>query len=123
MLYSFVGMPPVFVVSRDWDLRGAVRAELRHAGVDARGMETVDDLGVAIAAGTVPSVVVVDGAELQNPVARAALENIAGQVAVLVVDSSVSPAPPLPGSQLMQRPVQVKEIVGRVLAMLRGGTA
>jgi hypothetical protein len=123
MLYSFVGMPPVFVVSRDWDLRGAVRAELRHAGVDARGMETVDDLGVAIAAGTVPSVVVVDGAELQNPVARAALENIAGQVAVLVVDSSVSPAPPLPGSQLMQRPVQVKEIVGRVLAMLRGGAA
>lgn len=123
MLYSFAGMPPVFVISRDWDLRGAVRAELRQAGIDARGMETVDDLGAAIAAGTVPSVVVVDGAELQNPVARAALENIAGQVAVLVVDSRVSPAPPLPGSQLMQRPVQVKEIVGRVLAMLRSEAA
>lgn len=123
MLYSFVGMSPVFVISRDWDLRGAVRAELREAGIDARGAKTIDDLGVAIAAGTVPSVVVVGGAELQNPVARAALKNIAGQVAVLVVDSHVSPAPPLPGSQLMQRPVQVKEIVGRVLAMLRGEAA
>jgi len=37
-----------------------------------------------------------------------------------VVDSRLDPAPPLPGATTMLRPVQIKEIVGRILAMLPG---
>jgi hypothetical protein len=39
-------------------------------------------------------------------------------VPLLVIDSRLNPAPPLPGGQTILKPVQVKEIVARVLAML-----
>jgi len=119
MLYSRLGMSAVLVISREWGLRGAVRAELRHAGIDARGLESVDDLGRTIAAGTAPAAVVIDGAELQSLAARNAVENLAGRVALLIVDSRVSPAPPVRGALFLKRPVQVKQIVAWVLATLQ----
>jgi len=112
-------MSAVLVISREWGLRGAVRAELRHAGIDARGLESVDDLGRTIAAGTAPAAVVIDGAELQSLAARNAVENLAGRVALLIVDSRVSPAPPVRGALFLKRPVQVKQIVAWVLATLQ----
>ena len=111
-------MPVVFIVSREWDLRGAVRAELREAGIAAMGMETVDDMARAIAGGIAPDLVVLDGEYLHDPHTRQALQNLAPRVALLVIDSRLNPAPPLPGVQVLLRPVQVKEIVARVLAML-----
>jgi len=111
-------MPVVFVVSRDWTLRAAVRAELREAGVDALGLETADDIGKTLAGGVAPSLVVVDAAELEAQSAREALGNLARTVAVLVVDSRVAPAPEFPGAERLQRPVSVGEIVARVLARL-----
>ena len=111
-------MPVVFIVSGEWDLRGAVRAELREAGIEALGMETVEELARAIAAGLAPSLVVLDGAQLHKTETRTALQNLASRVPLLVIDSRVNPAPPLPGSQAIPRPVQVKEIVARILAML-----
>ena len=111
-------MPVVFVVSREWDLRGAVRAELREAGIAAMGMETVDDMARTIAGGVAPDLVVLDGDYLHHPPTRQAVQNLASRVPVLVVDSRANPAPPLPGAELLSRPVQVKEIVARVLARL-----
>ena len=111
-------MPVVFIVSGEWDLRGAVRAELREAGIEALGMETVEDMAQMIARGTAPALVVLDGAQLHRPETRQALENLGFRVPLLVIDSRVSPAPPLPGAQTILRPVQVKEIVARVLAIL-----
>lgn len=111
-------MPVVFVVSGEWDLRGAVRAELREAGVDALGMESVEDMARMIARGMAPALVVLDGAQLQRPETRQALQNLSSRLPVLVIDSRMSPAPPLPGAQTIFRPVQVREIVARVLAML-----
>lgn len=111
-------MPTVFVVSRDWTLRTAVRAELRERGVDALGLETADDVGQALARGTMPSAVVIDSAELDTSLARAEMENLARQVAVLVIDSRVTPGPGLPGAETLQRPVSVGDIVARVLALL-----
>jgi DNA-binding response OmpR family regulator len=111
-------MPVVFIVSHEWDLRGAVRAELREAGIAAIGMQAVDDMARTIAGGIVPDLVVLDGKYLHDPPTRQALQNLASRVPVLVVDSRLNPAPPLPGAQLLTRPVQVKEIVARVLARL-----
>lgn len=111
-------MPVVFIVSGEWDLRGAVRAELREAGIEALGMETVEELARTIAAGLAPSLVVLDGAQLHKTETRRALQTLASRVPLLVIDSRLNPAPPLPGAQTILKPVQVKEIVASVLAML-----
>jgi DNA-binding response OmpR family regulator len=116
--YPKFRMPVVFIVSGEWDLRGAVRAELREAGVDALGMETVEDMAKAIAGGIAPDLVLLDGSYLHNPQTRQALQNIAARLPLLVVDSRLHPAPALPGAQIILRPVQVKDILARVLAML-----
>lgn len=108
----------MFIVSGDWDLRGAVRAESREAGIEALGLETVEDMARVIAGGIAPSLVVLDGAQSHNPGMRRALENLSSRVPFLVIDSRLDPAPPLPGATTMRRPVQIKEIVARILAML-----
>ena len=108
----------MFIVSGDWDLRGAVRAELREAGIEALGLETVEDMARVIAGGIAPSLVVLDGAQLQNQEIRQALENLSSRVSLLVIDSRLDPAPPLPGATTMLRPVQIKEIVARILTNL-----
>jgi len=113
-------MPVVFLVSGEWELRGAVRAELREAGVQALGMQTVDDMAQTIAGGVVPALVVVDGSCLQKPQTRQALQSAARRLPLLIIDSRLYPTPPLPGAQIIRRPVQVKEIVARVLSMLGG---
>jgi len=118
MLYFASKMPVVFIVSREWDLRGAVRAELRQAGIEALGTETVEDMAKMIAGGLAPSLVVLDGSELHKTETHQALEHLTSRVPLLVVDSRLNPAPPVPGAQTIRRPVQVKEIVDRVLAML-----
>jgi DNA-binding response OmpR family regulator len=118
MLYSATGMPVVFIVSGDWDLRGAVRAELREAGIEALGLETVEDMARVIAGGIAPSLVVIDGAQLRNSEMRRALENLSSGVPFLVIDSRLDPAPPLPGATIVLRPVQIREIVARILTML-----
>jgi DNA-binding response OmpR family regulator len=118
MLYCGREMPVVFIVSNEWDLRGAVRAELREVGIEALGMESVEDMARVIAAGIAPSLVVLDGAQLENAQMRQALENLSSRVPLLVVGSRITPAPSLPGATTILRPVQIKEIVARVLAML-----
>jgi DNA-binding response OmpR family regulator len=118
MPYSASEMPVVFIVSGDWDLRGAVRAELREAGIEALGLETVEDMARVIAGGIAPSLVVLDGAQLHNQEIRQALENLSSRVPLLVIDSRLDPAPRLPGATTVLRPVQIKEIVARLLTML-----
>lgn len=111
-------MPVVFIVSGEWHLRGALRAELREAGIEALGMETVEDMAQAIAGGIAPAVIVLDGSYLHSPQARQALQNVVSRLPLLVVDSRLNPAPPLAGAQIILRPVQLKDIVERVLATL-----
>jgi len=111
-------MPVVFVVSRDWTLRTALRAELRERAIDALGLETADDIGKALAQGIVPSVVVIDSAELEHELPREQIANLAKQVAVLVIDSRVLPAPPIPSTERLERPITIGEIAARVLAHL-----
>jgi hypothetical protein len=118
MLYSASKMPVVFIVSGEWDLRGAVRAELREVGIEALGMESVEDMARMIAGGIAPALVVLDGAQLGGPETREALQNLSSRLPLLVIDSRLNPAPPLLDASTILRPVQVKEIVARVLEML-----
>lgn len=111
-------MPVVFIVSGDWNLRGAVRAELHEAGIEALGLETVEDMARVIAGGIAPSLIVLDGAQLHNPEIRQALENLSIRVPLLVIDSRFDPAASLPRATTMLRPVLIREIVARILAML-----
>jgi hypothetical protein len=123
MLYSASKMPVVFIVSGEWDLRGAVRAELQEAGIEALGIETVEDMVRTIAGGSAPSLVVLDGAQLHKAQTRQALQNLSTRVPLLVIDSRLSPAPPLPRAQTILRPVRVKDIVAQVLIMLSSRTS
>ena len=116
--HSQKSMPVVLVVSSDWTLRTMVRAELREANIEALGMRATSDMADALAHGVVPSLIVVDGAELKNAAAREVLENLARNVTVLVVDSRTTPAPALPGAEVLLRPVRVQDIVSQVVAHL-----
>ncbi len=129
MLYSKFGMPAVFVISEDWILRTTVRAELRHLGIEALGMESADEVARMIARGTTPSVVVVDStAANATPASREALHNLARRMPVIVVASrpgiSGEAGTPLDGAAaVLYRPVRVGEIVARVQQLLAGQAA
>ena len=109
-------MPVVFVISSDCTLRTMVRAELREAGIMALGMQETGDLEEVLIRGIVPSSIVLDGVELEDPKAQNTLGTLAQNVAVLVVDSAIRPARPLAGTEVLHRPVQVRDVVSRVLA-------
>jgi DNA-binding response OmpR family regulator len=119
-----VGMPMVFVISKDWTLRVAMRAELLHEGIEALGMESADDAARVLAEGTAPSAIVLDAAEGAASTARAALSHLAKRVPVVVVASRTESAPPIEGAAaLVYRPVRVGEIVARVKQLLAGQAA
>ena len=112
-------MPTVFIISPDWTLRATVRAELREAGVEALGMESADDAAREIAAGRMPSAVVLDGA-----VTGEGLVSLSRSVPVIVVASRTEPSQPPAGvAAVLYRPVRVGEIVARVHEVLRGHAA
>ena len=135
MLYSGQRMPSVFVLAHDWTLRTAVRAELRERGIDALGMDSAEDAGRAIASGQLPSALVVEATAefVSNP----AIQNLMSRVPTVLIASRTEKIPPVPtglggtglGSEgqyrgvLLYRPVQVGEIVARVLDFLRRGEA
>ncbi len=110
-------MPIVFVIGEDWTLRGLVRAELREHGVEALGMETADEAARAVAAGTMPSALVLDATSLRG--ALSALELLSRSVPVVVVASPGASAPAWAAAVLI-KPVSVGEIVARVENLLQG---
>jgi len=121
-------MPRVFIVSNDWTLRAAVRAELRDAHFDARGMDAIADVGEAIAQGIAPAAVVLDAAMEIGPAQRQAIANLAQRVPLVVVASRIEPGA---GAQewlgktaaVLFRPVRVGDIVACVKKILRGEAA
>ena len=104
--------PVVFIVSGEWDLRGACEPNCAKAGIEALGMETVEDMAQSHCrrhrsgrGGSGRRVICIAHET------RQALQNLVSRLPVLVIDSRLNPAPPLPGAQTILRPVQVKEIV------------
>jgi hypothetical protein len=127
MLYCRYRMPLVFVIAQDWTLRTAVRAELRERGIDALGMDCAEDIGRAIASGQMPAAVVLEGThELAS---SAAIRNLMGRVPTILIASRTEKIPLPEGLNengaprkytgvALYRPVQVGEIVSRVLDIL-----
>jgi DNA-binding response OmpR family regulator len=112
-------MPTVFVIGEDWQLRATVRAELREQGVEAMGMESLDEAAQAIAQGTAPAAVVFDATT--GDVSRPILESLARRVPVIVVASRTQAAPiPESVARVLWRPVRVAEIVAKVEEVLKG---
>lgn len=115
-------MPTVFVIGKDWTLRSLVRAELREHGVEALGMESVDDAAQLLARGTMPSVVVLDTTAAGEP--AAALGPLAGRVPLVIVASHAESTPALEkAAAVLYKPVSVGEIVARVERLLKGVAA
>jgi hypothetical protein len=136
-------MPVVFVIARDSKLRVAVRAELRERGIEALGMESPDEAGRAVAAGEMPSVVVIEG--LPELIADAAIQQLMKRVPTVVVASriekiSLASEATLPAvhmaeresrlaaqasinirGKILYRPVTVGEIVTQVLELMKQG--
>jgi DNA-binding NarL/FixJ family response regulator len=121
MLYSRCRMPVAFIVARDRMLRAGVRAELRGHGIEALGMEEIGDAAAAIAEGTAPSVIVVEG--MADLAGAAALARLARRVPVIVVASRMTPLTPPAGAKMMFRPVTVGEVVAEVERILKGTEA
>ncbi len=115
-------MPIVFVIGKDWTLRAGVRAELREMGVEALGMESVDDAARAIAGGIAPSAVVLEATT--GDAASPAMSLLAKRVPLLVVASRTEPTTAIEGAAaVLYRPVRVGEVVARVQRLLQGHAA
>lgn len=112
-------MPTVFVIGKDWMLRAGVRAELRELGIEALGMETLADAQAALAAGTLPSAVVLE-ADAADPT----LAQLARRAPLLVVASRTVETPAIAAAAaVLYRPVRVGEVVARVKQLLEGQAA
>jgi hypothetical protein len=119
MLYSRARMPVVFVVANDWTLRSAIRAELRHLGIAALGMDIPDDVGRAIAADEMPAVIVVEGTA---PLAlHPAIQNLMRTVPAILIASRTETVPLPLVTRVFYRPVRIGEIVAAVRESLQGG--
>jgi hypothetical protein len=114
-------MPVVFVIATDWTLRAAVRAQLRELGIDALGMDSLDDAGRALANNQMPSAIVLEAtAELAgNP----AIDNLVKRVATVLIASRTETVPLPPVVAVLYRPVSIGDIVAKVRELLAHGHA
>jgi hypothetical protein len=109
-------MPVVFVIAPDWTMRTPVRAELRETGIDALGMDSVDDASFAIASGGLPNVVVLEAtAELLG---NLRIQILVQHVPAILIASRPATVPLPEGATVLYRPVRIAEIVTRVSELL-----
>jgi DNA-binding NtrC family response regulator len=128
MLYFAARMPEVFVVSNDWILRAALRAELLETGLGVRGMESLSSVSKALASGEFPAVVVLDAAMVGTPGDGATIANLAKHSCLLVIASHVQPPAGAAewmrsAAAILHRPVRIGEIVARVKEIVKGQAA
>jgi len=107
----------VFVIATDWKLRAGVRAELRELGIEAMGMDSVDDAGKAIARNEMPGAIVLEATgELMG---GAGVQDLVARVPTIVIASRTETVEIPQGAEVMYRPVSVGEIVERVRKILK----
>lgn len=114
-------MPVVFIIAEDWTLRSGVRAELRERGIEALGMESASDAGIALAADDMPAVIVLDAGS--KAAADPAIQQLAARVPTVLVASRTQSGPTLRAAKIFYRPVRIAEIVSAVLELVKGQTA
>jgi hypothetical protein len=112
-------MPVVFVIAKDWKLRATVRAELRERGIHALGMDSVEDVGRALAGGEMPAVIVLEAnAELAG---GPAIHGLVARVPTVLVASRVETVALPRVAAVFYRPVRIWEIVEKVSELLGRG--
>jgi hypothetical protein len=112
-------MPVVFVIAKDWKLRATVRAELRERGIHALGMDSVEDVGRALAGGEMPAVIVLEAnAELAG---GPAIHGLVARVPTVLVASRVETVALPRVAAVFYRPVRIREIVEKVSELLGRG--
>jgi hypothetical protein len=115
-------LPTVFVISEDWTLRTALRAELIEQGTEALGFDCADDALHAAADGHWPALVVADDSALEP--SKPELAALLRRSSLLLITSGAGAAPELPpGAVTMRRPVRVAKITARVRQILEGQPA
>lgn len=102
-------------------LRAGVRAELREQGINALGTENAADVSGALAAGEVPSVVVIDGNA--KAASDPAVQQLAGRVPAIVIAPRTTTISLGSAAKVLFRPVQVSDIVNAVIELVRGKSA
>ena len=114
-------MPVVFVIASDWTLRTAVRAELRELGIEALGMDSLDDAGRTLASNQMPAAIVLEGtAEL---IGNSAIQNLVNWVPTILIASRTETVPLPPVAAVLYRPVRIGDIVAKVREFLARGHA
>lgn len=116
-------MTQICIVGRDWKFRALVRAELREQGYEALGLETLDEVGKAVAAGELsPAAIVFDLSETDDRDRDlSTLRSLALSLPVILIashsnlpDSSTVPA----SVTTLFRPLTVADIVSHVRARM-----
>ena len=109
-------MPVVFIIAPDRTLRTALRAELRESGIDARGMDSPNDVAYARASAQIPNVIVVEATpELLDDIR---IQSLLRRVPAILIASRTVPVPLPPTAAILYRPVRIADIVASVNDLL-----
>jgi DNA-binding response OmpR family regulator len=112
-------MPTVFVIAEEWLLRANARAQLRDQGIEALGMETMDDAAQAIAQGTLPDAIVLDAGSAAAADPR--VPQLAARAPLIVVAYRSTASPALDSAAtVLWRPLSIGEVVEKVRELLKG---
>jgi hypothetical protein len=109
-------MPVIFVIAFDWKLRTAVRAELLEAGIKAMGMDSADQVGLAIAAGEFPSAIMLEATP--QLAGDPAVKQLVERVPTVLVASRTETVDLPPVAVVLYRPVRIGEIVQELQKLL-----
>jgi DNA-binding response OmpR family regulator len=109
-------MPVVFIIAPDRTLRTALRAELRESGIDARGMDSPNDVAYARASAQIPNVIVVEATpEILDDIR---IQSLLRRVPAILIASRTLTIPLPPTAAILYRPVRIADIVARINELL-----
>jgi hypothetical protein len=110
-----------FVIATDRKLRTAVWVELRELGIEALGMDSLDEAGRAFARGRMPAAIVLEA--MSELVGNPTVPNLVKSVPTILIASGTETMPLPPGAAVLYRPVRIGDIVAKVRELLTRGQA
>ncbi len=111
----------VFIIGRDWKFRALLRAELLEKGLEAMGLESLDEAGQLVASGTLPHLTVFDMTDYDagRDLGRLLALGKSGRLLLLVSLGTKLPQE-LSGVTTLSRPITVGTIVEKICRRLPG---
>jgi len=121
LLYPEKKLPAVFVIATDRKLRTAVWVELRELGIEALGMDSLDEAGRAFARGRMAAAIVLEATP--ELVGHPAVLNLVKSVPTILIASRTETVALPPRAVVLYRPVTIGEIVAKVRELLASSHA